>query len=81
MRGGSEESIIIKDILQLAEKAHGYVRILCDEIHIVIFRQCHTHWKDLLKNIIYEEINKHSNKNKIELLVMIKNDMVRKVEK
>jgi len=78
MYGGSEESIIIKDILQLAEKAHGYVRILCNEMHIVIFRQCHTHWKNLLKEIIYEEINKHSDKNKLELLMMIKNDMTRK---
>ena len=78
MYGGSEENIIIKDILQLAEKAHGYVRILCNEMHIVIFRQCHTHWKDLLKDIIHEEIDKHKNTNKMELLGVIKKDIMRK---
>ena len=76
--GGNEEDII-KEIIQLAEKANGYVRILCNEMNIVIFRQCHTHWKDLLRNIIYEEIDKHSDKNKMGLLVMIKKDIIRKV--
>ena len=36
-------------MIDLANNAHGYIKIFGQIIHIVIFRGCHIYWKDLLK--------------------------------
>nr|QBK89483.1 MAG: hypothetical protein LCMiAC02_05780 [Mimivirus LCMiAC02] len=74
---------IMNDIIDLANNAHGYINIFDQIINIVIFRGCHTYWKDLLKNIIEEEINKKSHNNniynKIKLLKNIRKQFIDKL--
>ena len=75
---------IMNDIIDLANNAHGYINIFDQIIHIVIFRGCHTYWKNLLRNIIEEEINKklYDNNNniynKIKLLENIRKQFIDK---
>ena len=70
---------IMDDIIDLANDAYGYIDISDQIINIVIFRGCHTYWKDLLKNIIEEEINKLYNNiyNKLKLLENIKTQFIK----
>jgi len=75
--GGSSKNTLIQDITDIVKNKQGYVDIFRYTFHAPIFVECHTRWKELLKNIINKQLNIiNDHDNDIIYLTQLKNKLI-----